>query len=167
MPGHGRSSSQARLRRAPSVTRCGEVELRAAPPPLAEDLSGASDPNIVSVADTNRLAGGELYAATRRMPWRELLNRTFHVDVERCASCGGRLKVLGAALDPHAARAILERLVLPATAPRVARARDPTELVRQSGRRTSCGEGVLARRVAAGAWCVCKGSRWTAALRPE
>jgi len=86
-------------------------------------------PSILSTAHWNRLADGELHAATRRVPWRDLLRRTFDVDVERCPRCGDRLRVLGAVLDPHAARAILERLELPATPPRAARARDPTELV--------------------------------------
>jgi hypothetical protein len=85
-------------------------------------------PNVLSVSHWNRLARGELYAATRRVPWRELLRRTFDVDVEICAACGGRLRVIGAVVDPRAARRTLERLGLHARAPPIARARDATEL---------------------------------------
>ena len=44
-----------------------------------------------------------------------------------CAKCGGRLRVLGCVTDPWRVRAILERIAMPAEAPRLARARDPTD----------------------------------------
>jgi len=93
----------------------------ALPTPLA--------PNILSVSHWDRLARGELYAATRRVPWRELLRRTFDVDVERCSACGGRLRVVGAVVDPWVARRILERIGMPTRPPVPAHARDPTELL--------------------------------------
>jgi hypothetical protein len=86
-------------------------------------------PNIISVRHWNRLAEGALYAASRRIAWRPLLQRTFAADVQQCPKCHGRLRVIGTVLDPVAAHAILSRLALPTAAPALARARDPTELV--------------------------------------
>ncbi len=40
-----------------------------------------------------RLAGGLTYAATSRPPWALLLQRTFAVDVLKCARCGGSVRV--------------------------------------------------------------------------
>jgi hypothetical protein len=84
-------------------------------------------PNILSVQHWERLLGGALYAATPRIDWATLLRRTFDVDVLACTKCGGRLRVLGCVTAPELARAILEQLAIPAEAPRVARARDPTD----------------------------------------
>jgi len=50
------------------------------------------------------------------------------VDLRLCTACGGRLRIVGAVVDPRAARRILERLDLHTRAPPVVRARDPTEL---------------------------------------
>jgi hypothetical protein len=108
------------------VTHAAHDERRALLAPAV--LATLVAPNVLSVSHWNRLARGELYAATRRVPWRELLRRTFDVDVQSCAACGGRLRVIGAVVDPWAARRILERLGLPARAPPIARARDATEL---------------------------------------
>jgi hypothetical protein len=83
-------------------------------------------PNVLSVSHWNRLARGELYAATRRVPWRQLLARTFEVDVAHCSACGGRVRVVGAVVHPFAARRVLERLGMPTLPPLPARARDPT-----------------------------------------
>jgi Putative transposase len=96
------------------------------PPPIEATLLA---PNILSVRHWNRLAHGELYAASRRMAWGPLLKRTFAVDVQECAKCHGRLRIIGTVIDPVAARAILLRLAIPTAAPALARARDPTELV--------------------------------------
>jgi hypothetical protein len=85
-------------------------------------------PNILSVHHWDRLAKGELYAASRRIRWAPLLRRTFDVDVERCPVCHGRLRMLGGVDDPVMATAVLERLDIRTDAPVPARARDPTEL---------------------------------------
>ena len=55
-------------------------------------------PNVLSVRHWDRLLGGALYAATPRLPWAQLLRRTFAVDVLACLTCGGQLRVLGAVL---------------------------------------------------------------------
>jgi hypothetical protein len=85
-------------------------------------------PNVLSVAHWNRLAEGELYAATPRMAWGPLLRRTFAVDVQQCPKCNGRLRLIAAIVDPPVARSILASLGLPTSAPVPARARDPTDL---------------------------------------
>jgi hypothetical protein len=86
-------------------------------------------PNILSVKHWNRLLGGALYAASPRVDWASLLRRSFEIDVLACPTCGGRLRVLGDVTEPAMVRLVLDSLRMPADAPRVARARDPTELV--------------------------------------
>jgi hypothetical protein len=73
------------------------------------------------------LLDGALVAITTRLDWATLLRRTFEIDVMECASCGGRLHVLGSVTQSDAVREILERLAIPTEAPRAARARDPTD----------------------------------------
>ena len=58
-----------------------------------------------------------------RMHWARLLNRVFHIDVERCA-CGGQLKILAAIEGPVVIVRILTHLGLPAQAPPRAAARE-------------------------------------------
>jgi putative transposase len=96
-------------------------------PPLA---SGALQltPNVVSVSHWTRLLNGRLYAATPRLDWRTLLQRSFEIDVFECPSCHGRLRVLGSVTEPDRVRSVLQALHMPTAAPRAARARDPTEL---------------------------------------
>jgi len=86
-------------------------------------------PNILSVRHWDRLLGGLLYAATPRVDWATLLRRSFGVDVLQCTACGGRLRVLGEITEPELVHLLLERVGFPTDAPRVARARDPTELL--------------------------------------
>ena len=84
---------------------------------------------MLSVKHWNRLLGGALYAASPRVDWASLLRRSFDVDVLACSSCGGRLRVLGEVTEPAMVRLVLDALGMPTDAPRVARARDPTELL--------------------------------------
>jgi hypothetical protein len=77
----------------------------------------------------SRLLGGALYAASPRVDWASLLRRSFEVDVLACVSCGGRLRVLGEVTEPAMVRLVLDSVGMPSDAPRVARARDPTELL--------------------------------------
>jgi hypothetical protein len=83
---------------------------------------------VLSIAHWNRLAGGELYAATPRVAWGPLLRRTFAVDVQECPKCHGRLRLIAAIVDPPVARSILACLGMPTTPPVPVRARDPTDL---------------------------------------
>lgn len=47
-----------------------------------------------------------------RVPWAQLLRRTFLVDVLRCARCGGKRELIAEVTDPVAIRAILSHLGL-------------------------------------------------------
>ena len=62
-------------------------------------------------------AGGTLYAASPRVDWASLLRRSFEVDVLACASCGGRLRVLGEVTEPAMVRLVLDSLGMPTDAP--------------------------------------------------
>jgi hypothetical protein len=86
-------------------------------------------PNVLSVKHWGRLLGGLLYAASPRVDWATLLRRSFEVDVLRCPSCGGRMRVLGEITGSSLVSPILESLAISTDAPRAARARDPTELL--------------------------------------
>jgi hypothetical protein len=67
----------------------------------------------------DRLLGGTIYAASPRVDWVSLLRRSFEVDVLACASCGGRLRILGEVTDPAAmVRLVLDSLGMPTDAPR-------------------------------------------------
>ena len=84
-------------------------------------------PSILAVAHWDRLMGGLLYAVSTRLPWAQLLRRTFALDVQQCPKCAGRLRLIQNITQPAVAQAILERLGMPTEAPTAARARDPTE----------------------------------------
>jgi len=85
-------------------------------------------PNVLSVKHWNRLLGGALYAASPRVDWASLLRRSFEVDVLGCPSCGGRLRVLGEVTEPAMIKLVLAAIGISTDAPRVARARDPTDM---------------------------------------
>ena len=85
-------------------------------------------PNILSVRHWSRVLGGLLYATSPRLPWAQLLQRTFDVDILECPKCKGRLRLIETVVEKGAARQILERLGLPVDAPQLVRARDPTTL---------------------------------------
>ena len=51
-----------------------------------------------------------------RLPWAELLRRTFQVDVLTCSKCGGRRQVIAYITEPPVVRAILNHLGLPSRA---------------------------------------------------
>jgi hypothetical protein len=86
-------------------------------------------PNVLTVKHWSRLLGGALYAPSPRTDWATLLRRSFEVDVLRCPSCSGRMRVLGEITQPAIVTLILESLAMPPETPRAARARDPTELL--------------------------------------
>jgi hypothetical protein len=82
----------------------------------------------ISVRHLDRLLGGLLMATSPRLPWAQLLRRTYATDVLGCTGCGGRLRLMSAITSRPVARRILEHLGLPAeeVAPRP-RSRDPAE----------------------------------------
>jgi hypothetical protein len=105
--------SPGRLAASGSAARAGDVVALA--------------PNVVSVRHWDRLMGGLLYAATRRVDWATLLRRSFSVDVLECPKCHDRLRVLAIITEREPVQRILAHLGMPTEAPHVARARDPTD----------------------------------------
>ncbi len=60
--------------------------------------------------------------ARTRVPWAELLQKVFAVDVLACPRCGGRLEVIAYIAEPEVAKQILDHLGLEAQAPPLAKA---------------------------------------------
>jgi hypothetical protein len=112
----------------PATTPAAQSVVASVPIPTASINATLLSPNVLSVQHWSRLLGGSLYAATRRVDWASLLRRCFDVDVLACTTCGGRLRVLGEVTDASVVKLVLDALGLPSDAPRVARARDPTDL---------------------------------------
>jgi len=61
-----------------------------------------------------------------RIDWATLLKRVYDVDALACP-CGGRLKFVEVVTEADRARQLLGELGLDLTAPKVARARSPTD----------------------------------------
>jgi hypothetical protein len=59
----------------------------------------------------------------RRIPWAQLLKRTFKIDVLKCDKCGGRMKLVAVVFDPPTIATTLRALGLPVRAPPIAPAR--------------------------------------------
>jgi hypothetical protein len=93
----------------PEASASAEASLHALPPPLVPE-------DAVLPAPRNRL------------PWAELLRRTFALDVLQCQRCQGTMRVLAFLSDPDVTAKILEHLDLPTEAPPLAPARDPPRL---------------------------------------
>ncbi len=95
---HGVLASHARWRR--------RVVLREATNPSAPNLPSAPAPSD----------GSSPTPRPRHWAWAQLMERAFGVDVLACPRCAGRLRLVATVEDPHAIRAILESLGLPAPA---------------------------------------------------
>jgi hypothetical protein len=67
-------------------------------------------------------------AATYRLPWADLLNRVFAMDVLSCPSCGGRLQLIAFIGEALVAKRILDHLGLDAAGPPLQRALAQPEL---------------------------------------
>jgi hypothetical protein len=91
---------------------------------LCLDTAPQSKPEAESA--TERRSRGCVQAATRYLPWHELLKRVYDLDSLLCPRCGGRLKFVSVIMDQAVARKILGSLGLPCDPPIVARARAPT-----------------------------------------
>ena len=63
----------------------------------------------------------------RRLVWAALLARVFAVDVTRCPSCGGRLRLVAVLSDPASIGRYLSGVGLAADPPAVAAARSPPQ----------------------------------------
>jgi hypothetical protein len=101
----------------------GAAAVAAPPPCLAPPLD---DPTFITVKHWDRLLDGALYAASSRLDWATLLQRTHGLDALVCPACDGRLRAIATIADPDVARAILRHLGLRAEPLPRARARDPT-----------------------------------------
>lgn len=97
------------------------------PPAAAGNDSLRVAPNVISLAHWQRLHDGALLATSTYVDWASLLQRTFEVDVLRCAKCGGRLRVLAVVTDRQAIRRVLGHLGLPQDPLPLPRARDPDD----------------------------------------
>jgi hypothetical protein len=62
-----------------------------------------------------------------RIPWAELLQKVFALDVLACPRCAGRLELIAFISAPDVARKILDHLGLASQAPPLARASAPGE----------------------------------------
>jgi len=62
-----------------------------------------------------------------RIPWAELLQKVFAVDVLECPRCAGRLELIAFINEPKVARKILDHLGLASQAPPLARSSAPGE----------------------------------------
>ena len=65
--------------------------------------------------------------APTRIPWAELLERVFRIDVLRCERCGGRMTLIAFLTERASVKKVLEHLGLPTTGPPIAKARNPVE----------------------------------------
>ena len=77
-------------------------------------------PNVLSLAQWDRLLDGELYASSTRLDWRTLLKRTFDVDLRVCVRCGGRLTLRAVVTAPAAIARMLAALRRPRAPPAAA-----------------------------------------------
>jgi hypothetical protein len=76
-------------------------------PPLSASL-GALAPEPPSEPKTIR---------PRRLPWAELLKRTFRIDLTQCAKCQGLLIIIAFITDPVSVYKILSHLNMPTEVP--------------------------------------------------
>ena len=85
------------------------------PPPSAT----VTPPEIVNVDQVSKA----------RITWARLLKRVFNIDVEICAECGGKAKVIAAIEEPVVVRKILAHLGFPTRPPPIlaARSRGPPD----------------------------------------
>ena len=63
----------------------------------------------------------------QRIAWAKLLKRVFDIDISKCFTCQGQVKVIAAVQDPGVIAKILEHLKMPVKPPFVAPARAPPQ----------------------------------------
>ncbi|MBI5533109.1 MAG: hypothetical protein HY898_10355 [Deltaproteobacteria bacterium] len=73
-----------------------------------------------------RRSRGRLQAATRYIPWADMLKRVHDIDALECPRCGGRLRMIALIMQRDVVHRILASLGLPCEPPVIARARAPT-----------------------------------------
>lgn len=62
-----------------------------------------------------------------RLLWAALLARTFRLEMEVCAHCGGRMRMVAALTDPTSIKAYLNGVGLPSEIPQIKPARPPPQ----------------------------------------
>ena len=73
-------------------------------------------PDLASAPDATDGSPPAPQAGRHHWAWAQLMERAFDVDVLACPRCAGRLRLVATVEDPHAIRAILESLGVPAEA---------------------------------------------------
>ncbi len=63
----------------------------------------------------------------RRLSWAQLMKPVFKIDLEDCARCGGKVKVIAAIVDTSTIERILSHLGLATTPPGILPARAPPQ----------------------------------------
>jgi hypothetical protein len=91
--------------------------------PLIDVEHGANDvqdsgPPLAGSADKK-----QKLRKRKRIPWAQLLKRTFKIDVLKCDKCGGRMNLVAVVFDPPTIAITLRALGLPVRAPPIAPAR--------------------------------------------
>ena len=86
-----------------------------APRPSKHERDGTEFPRLTVTPEAR--------SSKYRMPWAELLQKVFAVDVLECPGCSGRLRVLACVTEAVEVRRYLEHAGIDATGPPVARAR--------------------------------------------
>ena len=85
-------------------------------------------PEVVESLPTdeeNQIKGG---SKKKSMTWAQRLKRVFGIDIEACANCQGKVKILAAIEDPPVIKQILTHLGLDTVVPRLSPSRGPPPL---------------------------------------
>jgi hypothetical protein len=101
------------------------------PAPLPGPQARRPDPALQVTdppfADATERAPPVVAGPRYRVPWAELLQKVFALDVLECPRCAGRLEVIAYIAEPTVARRILDHLGLASQGPPLARARSPDD----------------------------------------
>jgi hypothetical protein len=109
-----------------------KLRARVVPPPPKPDR--AADAAVASSAHTHANRAAADKPATHRSryrSWPELLRRTFALDVEKCAACGGRMRLKALVTRPASIERWLRELGEPTDSLPLSPARDPPFFLRQ------------------------------------
>ena len=107
-----------------SCTTSGAIVVCAEVKPSTDSKQPLENPCARTSGAPRHCAPAALRTGAGRIPWAELLKRTYDIDSLACV-CGGRLRFISVILDPDVARGILKSLHLPSEPPPIARARSP------------------------------------------
>jgi len=121
------SSDDAAAPTEPQPAATPAAHAKAWPSTLAVEVELLTPFNVITVRHLERLLGGELLATSPRLEWRQLLRRTFSIDLHHCPVCGSPMCPVAEITDRRALERILEHLATKAAAATAAhRAACPT-----------------------------------------